>query len=604
MPIVQDNSDAASAATNSTQVSMGENYSFSIAQALGSSNYSNNNSNCGATSYSMTITSATDEEIYSRSDSFLTEKCISRPSDWEGILIWDKTQCEVNFDSCSLFADSYLAAPGDYTITFNLAIGFDEADNLSNSFIVEVLPTYLYKIVSDDSRIYPNKDGFKDSLTGNVSFWNETGETISVSGVEVGLKSGSKLIESGSVKPSGEFELTPQEDLLGAFTLVASKLPKASGGRKWVGLGEPSEIKLYPTQVTEATLRVPAEIYPEKDNYLDVGYIGFNALSNSESQVKVTGNILIKRGNVTIKTFAVTKSGYSQFKWDGRDNGEIISGYYSVQAKVTGPQGRSKIARGTIKVVPTQVTEATLTVPAEIYPQKDNYLDVGYIGLNALSNSESQVKVSGTVVIKRGNVTVKTFEVTKSGYSQFTWDGRDNGEIISGYYSVQAKVTGPQGGSKITKKTIKVVNKKWVTTTLSKTYDAYVAADVSVGDSYDPINRDTSGAWFYSSGDGDTMLVKLSVPINSSTVKWRIKFNNWSTTGATFTYFPCQNSDCLSSYDSSLMKVFPSWDEGAGTWTKWAYNSGTSANFLIGSTDYGSITVDSFTVEYVVRTLK
>jgi len=498
LPMVQNGDDAASAAANPTQVSIGENYSFSIARALGSSNFSNNSLNCDATSYSMTITSETDEEIYNRADSFLTEKCISEPSDWKDILIWDKTQCEVNFTSCSLFEDEYLAAAGDYTITFNLAIGFDGANNLSNSFNVEVLPTYLYKILTDDSRIYPHIDGFKDSLTGNVSFWNETGETIPVSGVEVALKSGSKVIKSSSVKASGEFRLTPQEDLLGAFTLVASKLPNASGGRKWVELSEPSEIKLYPTQLTEVTLTVPAEIYPQKDNYLDVGYIGFNALSNSDSEVKVTGTVVIKRGNVTVKTFEVKKSGYSQFKWDGRDNGEIISGYYSVQAKVTGPQGRSKIA----------------------------------------------------------------------------------------------------------KRTIKIVNKKWVTTTLSKTYDAGVATDESLGDSWFAINRNTDSVRFYSSGDGDTMIVKLSVPINSSTVKWRIKFNNWSTTGATFSYFPCQNSDCLYSYESSLVKVFPSWDEGTETWTKWAYISGTYANFIIGSTDYGSITVDSFTVEYVLRKLK
>ena len=498
LPISQNNNDVAHAAANSTEVSMGEDYSFSIAKAIGSGNFSNNSSNCSATSFSMTVTSETSEEIFARSDNFLTEKCISQPSDWTDILVWNQTQCEVNFESCILFEDNYLAAPGTYTLNFNLGIGFDVADNLSNSFNFQVLPTYLYKMVSDDSKIYPHKDGFKDSVTGYVSFWNENGETISISGAEVGLKSGTKVFQSGAVKSTGEFKVTPRADLLGAFTLVASKLPRAAGGRKWVRLGEAPEIKLYATQVTDAIL----------------------------------------------------------------------------------------------------------TVPAEIYPQKDNYLDLGYIGFKAISNSDSKVNVNGTVVIKRGNVTVKTFKLTKSGYTQFTWDGRDNGAIVSGYYSVLAKVTGPQGGSKTSKGTIKIVNKKWVTRTLSATYDAYSAADESQGDSFNPISSMSSGAWFYSSGSGDLMLVKLSVPINSSTVKWRIRFNSWSTTGATFTYYPCKNSDCLSSYVGNLSKSFPDYSEDSGTWTKWAFIPGRVANFSIASVDYGSMLVDSFTVEYVIRQLK
>lgn len=39
-------------------------------------------------------------------------------------------------------------------------------------------------------------------------------------------------------------------------------------------------------------------------------------------------------------------------------------------------------------------------------------------------------------------------------------------------------------------------------------------------------------------------------------------------------------------------------------WTPWANLGGSVANFEIVSTDWASLYVDSFTVEYVVKTLK
>gem|GEM_PF-3549579 len=498
VPIAGVNESPVLAAQSSKQVAMGQDYSFSVAKALGSQNMATFGRDCSAISYNFVINSPQGEEVFSRADAFVTEQCISRASDWKDILIWERTECQSGFDSCTVFEDGYFAKPGTYTVIFSLDIGLD-SQTLTNTFTFQVLPAYLYRVYVDEEKIYPYKDKYLDYITGQIVFWNENGESVDVNGVKIGIKSGSKILAETQAKLSGNFSLAPGQTTTGSFEVDTTYLPKAAGGRSWVKLSGNTDVKLYPTKVIDSTLSVTAEVFPQKDSYLDVAYIGYKATTNSGANV-----------------------------------------------------------------------------PAK-----------------------------GTISIKRGNAIVKTFKVTKSGLSQFTWDGRDGGQIISGYYTVEAKVAGPQGGIKTSKKAIKVVNKKWVTKTLSATYDAYVAADESQGDSYDPIDRDgSSGARFYSSGFGDVMAVKLSVPINSAAVKWRITFNDWSTGDGAFFYYPCRNSDCISSYVSSGAKAFANDSSGYSTLTKWAWIPGTKANFLISSLDWASMYVDSFTVEYVIRKLE
>ncbi len=497
-PIAVLSESPALGATNSNQAAMGQDFSFTVAKALGTQNMSTYGRDCSAISSTFVINSPSGEEVFSRADAFVTEQCVSRAADWKDMLIWNRTECQSGFDSCTVFEDGYFAKPGTYTVNFSLELGLD-SQILTNTFTFQVTPSYLYRVYVDEEKIYPYKDKYLDSITGQIVFWNENGESVEVNGVKIGIKSGNKVLAETQVKSSGFFTLATGQTTTGSFEVLATYLPKAAGGRSWVKLSGNADVKLYPTQVIDSTL----------------------------------------------------------------------------------------------------------TVTAEVFPQKDNYLDVAYIGYKATTNSGANVPTKGTITIKRGNSIVKTFNVTKSGYTQFTWDGRDGGQVISGYYSVEAKVAGPQGGTVTTKKAIRVVNKKWVTKTMSATYDAYVAADESQGDSYDPIDRDgSSGARFYSSGYGDLMAVKLSVPINSAAIKWRITFNDWSTGDGLFNYHPCKNSDCISSFVSSGSKTFASYSSGYSTLTKWAFIPGTKANFLISSLDWASMYVDSFTVEYVIRKLE
>jgi hypothetical protein len=253
----------------------------------------------------------------------------------------------------------------------------------------------------------------------------------------------------------------------------------------------------------------------------------------------------------------------------------------------------------------TGIKGVVLTTPERVYPSHDGYKDNATIGIRTITSTGHSVPASGILTITQGSHVILRKTLSGTSSKSITWNGRTNGSIVNGTYKVSVAITGPQGGTKTARHNIKVSDQRLVTITSSHTYGAYDAIDADQGDSFEPIDPyGAYGARIYSSGFGDTMVVALSVPKATTTSRWRISFNNYDS-NATFVYYPCSTSNCLYTYKTSGATVFG--DGTSGTkWTKWSQAGAGSgmAYFMVGSTEWGSLYVDSFTIEYSATVLR
>ena len=256
-----------------------------------------------------------------------------------------------------------------------------------------------------------------------------------------------------------------------------------------------------------------------------------------------------------------------------------------------------------VTMAATKVTGVALSAPAVVYPVWDGFQDSATLSGN-IASTVTKMPVSGAIEVKSGSKVLQTFKLSRAGAFVFHWNGKSNGQIRAGKYAIVLRAQGPEGSTATASRTISVSVKRIVTKTVQKTYGAYSATDSDQGNSYDPIDPyGTQGAKYYSSGGGDTMLVALSVPMPTTTRKWRLRINDYKTYDR-FLIVPCTTSNCLDTYISSQLQVLP--ENSTSGWTDWttAGIGGTLAYFAITSSDWGSLRVDSFTIEYVARVLQ
>lgn len=365
------------------------------------------------------------------------------------------------------------------------------------------------------------------------------------------------------------------------------------------------EFDLVPAQFYSVSLDTSI-VYPYSDDYKDdIG--GFVTYWNSDGEEIPTpkSKLGFYVNGKKISEGKIRSNGTFSLKLQSKLIGSGVLKMTEIEKGVGGKKWVDLSNDTKVKMYPTVVVDASLSVTPKIYPSKDGFLDAGYIGITTSTNSQNQIPITGEVTISRSGKVVKTYKMSHSNYSQFTWDGKVAGRVVAGIYQVSANVKGPQGNSVIANTSISVGEEKWQYRTISKTYGAYIAADSSQGNSYYPIQSyGVQGIRLYSSGDGDTMVVKFSLPINAQASKWRIRVNDWQTGDGYFVYLPCTSSDCLTSYDSSAAKGFDKYESGSGTWTDWSYIPGSVANFSIGCLDWASMYIDSFTIEYVTKTFE
>ena len=120
-----------------------------------------------------------------------------------------------------------------------------------------------------------------------------------------------------------------------------------------------------------------------------------------------------------------------------------------------------------------ELTGTTLTVNhATIYPHVDGYRDTLAITLaKHVTGASGTIPLTGQLTIGRGSTTVAAYPITTSATETYSWNGRVKGGIVSGTYTVIAKVTGPSGT--ITKRqSVAVSHQKLQTRTKTVTISA------------------------------------------------------------------------------------------------------------------------------------
>ena len=108
-----------------------------------------------------------------------------------------------------------------------------------------------------------------------------------------------------------------------------------------------------------------------------------------------------------------------------------------------------------------------------VYPKVDGYRDTIEIYAHVVSTmGEGYVEDLGTgskLVIKKGTTVVKTWNLTSSGDTYFTWNGLKSGAISQGYYTISVVAYGLDGDPVTSETTVGVSKKKLVTKSWSKT---------------------------------------------------------------------------------------------------------------------------------------
>lgn len=432
--------------------------------------------------------------VYSSSRSINTDMGDDYVSNYP--VTW-KTNCQAGTSHCLWAINSWYAPAGHYKMSISLETDFTDPNSIDVPVAVQA--ANLISLSSKQTRVYPFKDNYRDSISGKIKGVTPDGFPLQTKGIAVTAAINNKVIAKAKAATSGNFNLVIPPDTSGNLTLDTVILHK----------------KLWGVSST------------------------------------------------------------------------LVSNQPVVSAKKS------------------SITSIRLSAPTIVYPSKDGFQDSATIGVRTFTSTGKSIKSTGTLTVTQGNKVILSKKFKGSPYKSFTWNGKVNGQIVPGKYLVTTTIKGGQGQPQTAKRNISVSPKKLKTVTVNETYGAYNSFYQDQGDSFEPVSHyGQYGARFYSSGDPDTMVLTIAVPKSPSAKKWRISFNDYSSYGF-FTADPCSSEDCLSDHLSVGSTIFT--DGASGTkWTPWTYagQGSDTAYFLIGSTDWASLYVDTFTIQYSKTVLR
>lgn len=187
--------------------------------------------------------------------------------------------------------------------------------------------------------------------------------------------------------------------------------------------------------------------------------------------VPFSGKVVTKVGGKSVTQKLQSSSGSAVST--NIDGSALTIGKAAVVAIVTG-SGVSKTSRSLsllVRDVSVQKVKVARSV-ATVYPVKDGYVDSVKLSVSASTSTGKSVAATGSVKITRAGKTVKSWNLKSSKPWSATWNGRVGSKVVPGTYKVAVALKGPQGATKTTSATIKVVGDKLVTKTTSKTISA------------------------------------------------------------------------------------------------------------------------------------
>ena len=309
----------------------------------------------------------------------------------------------------------------------------------------------------------PAGDGVRDTTTLTITSDIATEVSLTVAPVNSLLPSESLptvQISGGSLSASVQIAV----DGLSAGDYVIEATPTVgttAHANLTVGSGEPSDV----VETLSAST-----IFTWTGSSVRNTVATVSATDETGLEVPFTGTVVATVGGATA-TAPVTS-------FAGESTATLIPvsalalGTGTVVATVWGPSATHYAsAPAPLTVSATAVTSVSLAAShATVYPSHDGYIDSVSFTVTPETTGAAAFAATGHVTITRNGKTVKSWTLTSSTVPVLTWDGRVNGKIVPGTYSVKVTLKGPEGLTQTATKTVRVSGGRLVTKTKSVTY--------------------------------------------------------------------------------------------------------------------------------------
>lgn len=235
-----------------------------------------------------------------------------------------------------------------------------------------------------------------------------------------------------------------------------------------VGSGRAVSVSVAPRTTT---------LYPYRDGHADTASATITTKDETGTAVPFHGTLKIVSDGHTKHTAISNKAGGSVTKYVTVAG--LPLGTAKLSARLAGATGAAKrSAEKNVRLLSTRVTAISLDASrSTVFPAKDDFRDDTVLSVTQVASTSAAfptayIPVTGRVVVAYKGTTVRSWDLTTSGPRHLTWDGRNNGAIVPGTYTVTATAKGPQGTSRTTKGTLTVSARQLVTRTTTVWKDA------------------------------------------------------------------------------------------------------------------------------------
>jgi beta-lactamase class A/flagellar hook assembly protein FlgD len=189
------------------------------------------------------------------------------------------------------------------------------------------------------------------------------------------------------------------------------------------------------------------DLFPYADGDRDTVTFTTTVLDSRPEALPVDGTVKITAGTTVVKSWNLTGAAEDAFTWDGTSDGGgvVAEGAYTVTAAGATADGAAFSDSVSVTVGRTTLQSVSVTRDGGVAPAKDGYRDAVSFTVAGSSSTGQPIPVTGTVKVVSQGKTVKTWSLTTSAPTVFTWDGRTDGAIVAGTATVTVSAKGPEG---------------------------------------------------------------------------------------------------------------------------------------------------------------
>ncbi|MFC0681825.1 serine hydrolase [Lysobacter korlensis] len=291
-----------------------------------------------------------------------------------------------------------------------------------------------------------------EALTVDVELVDGAGETVRELGAGLALT---------DAEADGTFTVSVAVDVegldAGRYTVRARQSDDPDAAAE-------AGLAVAPTAAAQLSLDSSSpDVFPHADGYRDTVTFTAAVAGASAEALPVRGTLTVTSGSTVVETWSIDTSTEQSFTWDGLSDGAVVAGTYTVTASVTTADGTVLTDSTTVDVRRTEVESITVTPDGGSAPAKDGYRDNVTYTVSAVTSTGSTLPVTGSLTISLGGTVAKTWALTDTAAKKFVWDGRIDGKLVPGKFTVTVTAAGPEGGGRTSSFGMTVYAKSLVT---------------------------------------------------------------------------------------------------------------------------------------------